>query len=457
MAEAARQQETETITLPPARKVYTEDLDFLADADSAYFEQSPRGGRWLVWGIVAFIAIALIWMSLAKVDEITRGEGKVIPSQQVQVIQNLEGGILAELFIDAGDRVQKGQVLLRIDDTRFTSSLRESRSEYLSLKAKAARLRAEANGEKFIAPQEVGDEMPLLAEQENALYQSRQSELRNNVNIYERQVEQRQQELTELRSKKRQLESSLVLVERELDLTKPLVKEGAISEVEVLRLEREVNDLQGEIRNTSHAMAAAQAKLSEARAKLAEVELRFRAQARLELSDTLADLNKLSESSTALQDRVQRTLVRSPVNGTVKQIKVNTIGGVIKPGEDLVEIVPSEDTLVFEAKIRPADIGFLHPGQKAIVKFSAYDFAIYGGLPATLEHISADTITDEKDESYYLVRVRTEKSFLGSVEDPLPIIPGMVGQVDILTGKKTILSYLIKPVLRAQQTALTER
>lgn len=437
--------------------IAAQDLDFVSDANAAILEQTPRGGRWIVWGLLAFVVIGVAWAAWAEIDEVTRGEARVIPSRQVQVVQNLEGGILSELLVSEGDVVEAGQVLLRIDDTRFSSNLREGRQHYLSLVAKAARLRAEAEDRPFSAPEEVLRENPELAKQERTLYETRRQELNNSLEAGRQKVAQRRQELNELASKRDQLRRSHALVRQELDMTRPLVSEGAISEVEILRLERQVNELAGELEATQIAIRKAESALAEAESRLAEAEIGFRNQARLELSEVVAELSRLSESNRALEDRVRRTAVVSPVRGTVKQVLVNTIGGVIQPGMDLVEIVPLDDTLLVEARVRPQDIAFLSPGQKAVVKFSAYDFAIYGGLEGRVEQISADTITDEQGESYYLVKVRTDKAHLGTDDAPLPIIPGMVGTVDILTGKKTVLSYLLKPVLRARERALTER
>lgn len=440
-----------------APRVSSIDLEFMADADAAVLQQSPKGGRLILWATVAFFGAAFSWAGYTELDEVTTGIGKVIPSRQIQVVQNLEGGILAEILVREGAVVDKGQVLLRIDDTRFASSYRENRLQSWALKAKAARLRALAEGSPFQPPQDVLHEQPGLVEQELLLFEARQKELQSNLGILDQQVSQRRQELAELRAKRGQLARSHALVLQELNLTKPLVREGAISAVEVLRLERQVNELDGELKATRLAIPRVESRLNEARRKTEETELKFRNEARDELNETVAELSRLSESNSALEDRVSRTQVRSPVRGTVKQLLINTVGGVIQPGMDLLEIVPLEDSLLVEAQIRPADIAFLKPGQQGTVKFTAYDFAIYGGLAADLEHISADTIMDERGDSYYLVRVRTNKNFLGSENAPLPLIPGMMTEVDILTGKKSVLDYLLKPVRRASERALRER
>ncbi len=441
----------------PGKPMGSEDMDFMSDASAAVLLKTPRGGRIILWLAAVFIAMAILWANLAELDEITSGTGQVIPSKQIQIVQNLEGGIVAALMVEEGQQVHKGQILLQIDDTRFSSSLRETRTQYLSLLAKAARLRAEAEGIEFVGPEEVVKESPELVEEELQLFNARRNQLANSKDIYREQVGQRRQELAELRAKATQLRRSLELVKKELEMTRPLVGAGAISQVEVLRLEREVSEREGELQSTVLSIPRVQSRLDEAEKTAEEVELKFQSAARGELNETTAEISRLNESSVALEDRVKRTAVRSPVRGTVKQIMINTVGGVIQPGMDLMEIVPLEDTLLVEARIRPKDIGFLSPGQKAIVKLSAYDFAIFGGLEGKLEHISADTIKDENEESYYLVRARTGKTYLGSAENPLSIISGMQAEVDIITGKKTVLQYLLKPVLKAKEKALRER
>jgi adhesin transport system membrane fusion protein len=433
------------------------DLEFVSDLNAAILEQAPRGGRIVLWGAVLFLAFALLWANQAELDEVTRGSGKVIPSRQVQVIQNLEGGIVSEILAKEGEIVNPGQALLKIDDVRFSSSYRESHMRLLALQAKAERLKAEAADVPFEPSKALAKEQPEVVQRELELYGSRQQQQSATINILTQQVKQRQQELTELYARKGQLDRSYHLVLRELELTKPLVAQGAISEVEVLRLERTVNELKGELESTTLAIPKALSRSEEAQRKVEEAKLTFLNEVRSELNEITSEISRISESNTALKDRVQRTIVRSPVKGQVKRLLVNTVGGIIQPGMDIVEVVPLEDSLLVEARIRPSDIGFLHPGQRAVVKFSAYDFAIYGGLEGALEYISADSLTDEQGDPYYLVRVRTKKSFLGEEDSPLAIIPGMMAGVDILTGKKTVLEYLLKPVLRAKEFALTER
>ena len=377
------------------------DMHRLREADEIIKNTSPRGGRLIIWSILIFIIFVLIWTSIAEIDEVTRGEGTVIPSRQIQVIQNLEGGIISEILVREGDVVDKGQVLIKLDNTQFAAALREGETHCMEHRAKAARLKAEATLEEFIPPQAVVEKYPQFVQREYQLYLARKEQ-------FERQ------------------EKSLL---KELKMMRPLVKEGAVSEIEILRLDRNLNELRDE----------------------------YCTGARMELNDLLAEISRLQESNQALRDKFNRTEIVAPLKGVIKQVMVNTIGGVIKPGMDVLEIVPLDDSLLIEARVTPADIAFIHPGQEVMVKITAYDFSIYGGLTGKIENIGADTISDDNNQSYYKIRVRTNKSKFGSEENPLPIIPGMSARVDILTGKKTILHYLLKPVFRAKEKAFRER
>lgn len=430
------------------------DANFVQDADYFMIHQEPLRARILVKTILIALSLFVMWTAVALIDEITKGEGKVIPSSQIQILQSLDGGIVAEINVREGQIVDAGQVLLRVDPTRFESSVRENRSQYLALTTKAARLRALAEGMPFVPPPEVVIEDPKTVQDEQRLYETARSNVEAQISIARQQLVQRQQELSENRVKREQAGQAYDLTAKELAVTKPLINSGAVSEVELLRLERDAARFRGERDIASAQILRAQAAMAEASRKIEEVELNARNEVRRELAETMAKLNAFTEGGIALADKVKHASVRSPVKGTVKRLMVNTVGGVVQPGRDLVEVVPLDDALILEAKVAPKDIAFLRPGQPAMVKFTAYDFSTYGGLEAKLEHIGADSITDERGNTFFLVRVRTTKSSLGA---NLPIIPGMVAEVDIVTGKKSILSYLLKPVLRAKQAALTER
>lgn len=429
--------------------------DFEADANWAVSQQQARGSRLLLWISLLVVASLLFWASRGEIDEVVRGQGKVVPSRQVQVVQSLDGGIVEEILIRAGEHVETGQVLLRIDPTRYSSSLGENRVEMLSLKAKAARLEALASGETFQAPEDVLAEAPHIIEMERRVWEARTQELSATLSIARDQYNQRQQELRETEANRDQAASSCGLTSRELKVTRPLLASGAVSEVDLLRLQRDVARYCGEAKAAGAQIDRIRSAIQEAENKIQEAELNVRNQARVELSETRARLATLEQGQLALVDRVRLAEVRSPVRGTIKTLMANTVGGVVQPGKDILDIVPSDDTLLLEVQISPRDIGFLHPDQKAEVKFTAYDFAIYGGLEGKVEQIGVDTITDEKGNSFYIVKVRTERAYVGS--DRQPIIPGMVAEVHILTGKRTLLHYLLKPVLRAKTNALTER
>nr|WP_244201509.1 HlyD family type I secretion periplasmic adaptor subunit [Paraburkholderia rhynchosiae] len=417
--------------------------------------------HWILWSTLVFFVAAFVWAAFTNVDEVTVGEGKVIPSSRVQVVQNLEGGIVSEIMVRVGQVVEKGQPLMRIDDTRFTSSYREGQAKDSALIAGIARLTAEANNTPFVAPRQLEQTSPRLLEQERSLYESRQRELQANLAVLKQQADQRRQELSEKRSREAQLQQSYSLVAKELALTSPLVQKGAVSDVEVLRLERQANDMKGDLDATRLAMPRLDAAYRESRQKIDELTAHFRADAMKDLNQARAEQTALSAANVALEDRVTRTLVRAPLRGMVKQIKINTVGGVVQPGMDLLEIVPLGDTLLIEARVRPSDIAFLHPGQEATVKLSAYDFSIYGGFPATVEDISADTLLperpSEKADSYYRILVRTRQNKPSGQSEPVTILPGMMATVDIRTGRRTVLHYLLKPVIKTRETALRER
>ncbi|WP_421853981.1 HlyD family type I secretion periplasmic adaptor subunit [Marinomonas sp.] len=433
------------------------DLEYLTDRNAALMLKTPRGGRIILWVIFIFVAAALVWANYTELDEVTVGEGKVIPSSQVQQIQNLEGGILKEINAKVGQVVDSGQVLMTIENTEALSSLREQQAESINLKVRATRLQAESYGVKPEFDPEIMKDYPLVVNRELDLYKNRLESLRTNQVGFQQQIEQKKQEIVELQAKLDNLKQSYAFSKEELALTRPAFEQGAVSRVELLQLERQVNQLQGDLEATQLAIPRARSALKEAQSKLDEGEAKFRADAQEDLTGVKSKLDQLRESNVSLEDKVSRTQVRSPVKGIVKQIQINTVGGVIKPGMNLLEIVPIEDSLLIEAKVRPENIGFIKPDLSAVVKLSAYDFAIFGGLHGVVENISADTILDEEGNSFYLVRVRTDKNYLGTKQAPLPIIPGMQATVDIITGKKTLLDYLLKPILKAKQNALRER
>lgn len=428
------------------------------EVNKALIDDSPRVVRITLWAILGFFIIMIAWASLADIDEVTRGDGKAIPSSRLQKIQNLEGGIVAEVFVHEGEVVKAGAPLLRLDDTRFRSNAGESEADRLALEARIQRLTAQLdNKETLTLSPEILNKTPDIANGEMELFASVNKRIQSELSGLNEQLVQKKQELLDYQAKGAQYRRSLGLLQQEISMSEPLVAKGAISKVEVLRLRRSEVETRGQLESVTLAVPRAEAAIKEIESKINETRGRYRSEALSQLNEARTDLSKTEASGKAIEDRVNRTLVTSPVRGIVQQLMVNTIGGVIQPGNDLVEIVPLDDTLLVEAKIRPQDIAFLRPGQEAMVKFTAYDYTIYGGLKAKLEQISPDTVTDKDGKSFYVIRLRTEKNHLGSDEKPLIIIPGMVASVDIITGKKTILSYLLKPILRAKAEAFRER
>jgi adhesin transport system membrane fusion protein len=411
----------------------------------------------LLGSIVLFMVLAIAWAALFQIEEVARGEGRVITRSQVQVITNLEGGIISEIMVREGDVVQKDQPLMRIDPTRFVSAYREGEQGAFALKAKIARLTAEVNRTALAMPADVQKGNRTVAQQENALYRARQAEQAAKSQIFKQQLSQRESELSELQSRAERLAEQLVLVEREVVITAPLVKRGIVSEVELLRLQREQTRTRTDLEQAHLSIPRTKASIEEARSRLVDADASFRAQAGTELAQAQADFAKVAEQIPALEDRATRTLVRAPLHGIVKTIPNKTIGGVVQPGSPMVEMVPLEDTLLVETRLRPADIAFVHAGQRAIVKVTAYDYSIFGGLEGKIEHVAADSVVPQQGEPYYLAHVRTSSNAIDYYGKKLSISPGMLASVDVITGKRSILYYLTKPINKARERALTER
>lgn len=439
-----------------ARRVSASHLnrDWASDADWARMQQDPLRARLMLYMVVVAIICVIVWACFAPIDEVTRGSGRVIPSSQLQRVQSFDGGVVQEIRVSEGDFVSTGDLLMRIDPTRFLSNFNENRAKAETLQAKAERLRALATGSEFSPSEALIEQAPNIVSRERELYHSSLETLDEQKQILQERLEQRRAELNEATARRNAASRELNLASQELNLTRPLLSSGAVSEVEVLRLQREVSRASGERNQAAAQVSRLESAIQEALGELREVDAKARNEWRQELSATLGELSALDESSEGLQDRVRLSEIRSPVDGVVQRLAINTIGGVAQPGQEVVDIVPTDDALVVETKIAPQDIAFLRPGLPATIKLTAYDFSIYGGLDAQLEHISADTTTDEEGNTYYRVRVRTEDSAEAEAVD---VIPGMTAQVDILTGKRTVMQFLLKPVLRAWGNAMGER
>lgn len=456
-------------------KVSQQDLDMADDVYGAMLTEVPSLHRLTIWAMAGLLFCFLVWSYFAALQQVTSGMGKIIPSTQVQIIQSLDGGVLQKLFVQEGMQVIKGQAIASIDDTRFRSDFAEQKQEVSSLRSNVIRLRAElssiliGSSEAWQRQIEINMNVPTYPEdlQENAKfmverqqeeYSGRLANLINQLAIQGQQIRQREQEVAELASKINTLKISHQIANKELDLTRPLAEKNIVSKIELYKLERSVNELKGELSAVRLLAPKLKSALQESILNRRETALAYRREARSQLNELQNKLSRINESQVGAQDKVTKALILSPVVGTIKTIHINTLGGVVKPGETIAEIVPTEDKLMVEAKIKPRDIAFIYPGLPAIVKITAYDFTRYGGLTGKVEHISADTTQDEEGNSFYLIRVRTDASSIKNKNgQAMPIIPGMLTEVDVITGKRTILEYILNPILRANEAALRER
>lgn len=411
------------------------DFAFANEVRAAVELRTPRTSRLLLFWSLALVFVALLWAHFAILDEVKRGNGRVIPSRQMQVVQTLEGGIVGAILVREGEIVREGQPLMRIDDTSFASQLGEVRERRGAMAARVARLEAEVQGlDRPAFPTELINSVPSAVESERNLFEARQRKLAQETDV----LQQQETRLTD----------TLQILGKELEITRRLHAQKVIPEIEMLRLERQATDMRGQ--------------LAETKSKIATIKTTFSAQAEEDLAKSRGDLAVLDESIKAARDKVLRTELRAPVRGIVNKLNVTTIGAVVQPGANVMDIVPLDDTLLVEGRIRPQDIAFIRPDQEAIVKITAYDSSVYGSLKGKVERISADAIEDkpergEKGETFYRVIVRTDKNYLGTSERPLPIIPGMVATVEVLTGEKSVLDYLIKPARMLRDEALRER
>ncbi|MEC7701348.1 MAG: HlyD family type I secretion periplasmic adaptor subunit [Pseudomonadota bacterium] len=421
-------------------------------------EELPLSRHLLLVFIVGFFLAFIIWANFATLDEVTRGDGKIIPSSEIQVIQNLEGGIVDEFLVKEGEMVSAGQVLLRLRDVSASSDYGANKARYYGLLATTARLQAEAeNSDLLTFSDEVKQNAPTNAEEEMESFLASRRQIKQQISVLEQQLAQRKQEVQELKTRENDLRRVLDLSREEKAMIEPLVARGSAPRIELVQLERGIQEKVTELNGVLQSMPRAELAVKEVEARISEIVETARSDAQQRLSETTIEMNSIKQTLAALEDRKVRTEIKSPVNGVVKDLKINTVGGVVQPGSDILEIVPHDDQLLVEARIRPSDIAFLHPGQKAVVKITAYDFSIYGGLEAELIDISADTITDEQGESFYRVRIRTFDTELTRKNEVLPIIPGMVTSVDILTGKKTVMDYILKPFIKTLKQSLNER
>ena len=434
-----------------------EELEYISSLDNASLNYTRHKSRMLLYISFLTIVASIVWSSYAMIDETTSGSGKVIPSSQIQKVQSLEGGIVSELLVKDGDKVVKGQALIQLNDVGFAANYGENQLRFTELQAKICRLEAEASNLPFEEDDTATNALKKQLQHEFSLYNTNKEHLKNILSSTQEQILQSTQQLAEVQAKKRELTNNYKLIKEQLKITKPLVSKGIVSEIDYIKLRREANTLFGDMRSAELSIPRLKAVIDEKKKNKKELQLNFCSNAKKELNKVFSEMSRIREKMGALDDKVQRATLRSPVDGTVKRVFISTIGEVVQPGENLVEILASDDNLIIEAKIKPSDIAFLHPNQEVVVKFTAYDFIIYGGLTGRLYKISPDSILDEDGNTAYLVQVITDKKYLGSEEEPLEIIPGMTTNIEILTGKRSVLQFLLKPILRAKAGAFRER
>lgn len=447
------------------KKVDLSDLDLrqldLTRKYDADFSQDEDGIRLrdhiLLYAITALLVIFVLWASFAKVEEVARGDGKIIPSSQMQVIQNLEGGIIDEFLVKTGDMVKEGQVILRMRNVQAKSDFQATNQKYFGILAATIRLQAEADETDPTFPEDVIKNAPESVKAERDAFNANKKQYEGQLGVLEEQLNQKSSEVSELTRRISDTGSVLKLAQDERAMVAPMVERGAANKMELLQLDRQIATQRAELNGLKSALPRSQAAVNEAKERMNELKSSRKANAQKELAEKTIELNTLKETLVSFQDKSERTEIKSPVNGKVQDMKITTVGGVVKPGEPIMQIVPLEDVLIVEARIRPADIAFIYPGQKAIVRITAFDFSVYGSLEGQVTDISPDSITNDKGESFYRVKVSTKETKLEKGSKQYDIIPGMQASVDIITGEKTVMSYILKPFIKASSTALRER
>ena len=433
------------------------DYEFMHSLSSAVLEVAPTRLRFILYFWVATIFFFILWANFALIDEIARGDGEIIPSGENQIIQNLEGGIIEEILVDEGEEVKKGQILLKINNEKSKSSYSSNVIKADALEAKIARLSAEANAEEFFVDGALNERIPNIIKNEMSLYGTNKQQLNSKIEGLKERLIQKKQELLEAQTQEKHLQSSYEFIKREVKMTEPMVVKGVRSKIDFLKLQREANEIESKYLSTKQSIPRLKSAIVEVQKGIDEARYLFQSDAKAKKNEAVAELRSLQETSIALEDQVTRTVVLAPTKGIVQKLFIHTIGGVIQPGQEIMEIVPSDQALLVRVRIKPSDIAFIYFGQRSIVKFSAYDFAIYGGLEGEVVYIGADTQKDEKENVYYEVRIKTTKNHLSRNGEELKIIPGMTVNVDIITGQKSVLDYILKPILKTKQYTFTER
>ncbi|WP_242689842.1 HlyD family type I secretion periplasmic adaptor subunit [Sulfurimonas aquatica] len=437
-------------------RLHSEDYEYINSLSQAVLQKSPFNLRIVLYLWTLVVVVFLLWANLAKIDELVRADGEIVPGGDNQLIQNLEGGIIEEILVSEAQMVKKGDVLVKIDNRKSTSTYASSRLKSQELQAQIFRLKAEATGSDLEVDKKFRKKYPELYKREKKLYSINKSYIDSQSNILKQQKYQTESELRESRTRVKDLKRSLALIKEEIVINEPMVEKGIKSKIDFLKLQREENDIRERYNSARELIPRLKSSLREIEEKKSEIKQRFMSEAQEKLNELTSELLRIENKSDALQDQVKRTVVISPVNGHVQKLFVHTLGGVIKPGDDIVEIVPSDAALWVEVNVKPADIAFIYPSQEAMVKISAYDFAIFGALKGEVVSISADTIMDSKENRFYKVKIKTQVSQF-SKERKIILMPGMTVNADIITGKKTVMDYILKPILKTKQYMFSER
>ncbi len=428
---------------------------FLSDPD---MDRGPRKAAYTLLAVLAlFMVLAFLWMSVARLDISVNAMGKVVPSSRVQTIQSLEGGIIRDIAVREGQEVKRGDLLAHVENLQYNADLGEGTKAQHAIQTAMARLNAELSGGELVFNQQLQQQAPALAAQQKKLWNSRRRELAASVAVVQDQIRQRHKELAESQSKVDSLATLLILADENLAMEQQLLAQKAGAATDVLRARQESSRLKGELESARIAVQRSNAALAETRSRLAEVEARHRAESNRELSDLSADSLTLTEKLTAQQDRVDRRELRSPMDGVVNRLIISTEGGVAKAGETIMELVPVNDRLLIAARVKPADIAFIRPEQVVNVRITAYDSSIFGSLAGKVLRVGADALVDEREEAYFEVYIETDRNYLGEPEERLTISSGMSADTSIHTGKRTVLDYLLKPVMKTLDKGLRER
>ncbi len=411
----------------------------------------------LLYSIAGILVVFLLWANFATLEEVSRGDGQVIPSSEIQIIQSLEGGIVESFPVKTGELVKKGQVILHLRNEQFKSDLSASEQKYYGILTTVVRLQAEADEKPLEFSEDVTKRVPDSVRAERDAYNANRKQQEGQLAVLDQQRSQRQQEVAELKRRISDISSVLSLAQEERAMVAPMVERGAANKMELLQLDRQIAQQRAELNGLRLALPRSETAVKEADERINELKSGFRANAQRELAEKTIEMNTVRETMSAHRDRTDRSEIRAPMDGIVKDIKISTVGGVARAGEPIMEIVPVDDLLVVEGRIKPSDIAFITVGQKAVVRLSSYDFSIYGAMEGKVTDIGADSFTNDKGESFYRIRVETNAEKLRKGEKEFDIKSGMQATVDVITGEKTVMQYLLKPFIKASQTALRER